>query len=881
MYNKLNVKQFGDKIMHLILNEPSGEDFFDDKKGSARSLADRIVAQLDTPEKLFRAFDGRMLPYPVSIIGLDGEWGSGKSNVLEMVKQRLLCWKRQSKFIFFEYDFWRHRLDLTRKMFLEELVDYLCSRPGRYLPRKWQREVEELTGKTFEKRRRFVPELNWPVLVYLVCLLSAPYCLFVGRILDVGWWGGYVSAMPAIVAVITVFLSPLFEYFRSKSTKRTWRGAFARSLWIMKGKSIESVEIEFRHDNEPSIVKFTEFLKRILHAIGKNRVLVVVLDNMDRLSAKEVVQCMAAIHVLFAEKREMRPRNFRIIVPYDAVKVGSVFSKVMGVDVEEADDYFRRTFDLVYRVSPQLGSNWEKFFDKCYDVAALNDDVAMGAKDEIRAIINYLIPLERRNPRKLIAILNEIAEIKNSFHTLPTKVKMKDIAVFACAWPKCKAIRKNVKEEIGHERAGEDARQAGGGQKDLEMRKGVGSEFWSTEELVVSGEFIENCCYRKNVYLQGTAPRLAIAAIVYQTTEPFEVLGAQLVLACLKDGSSRAMAELADIRGFESAYERILGRLTAADMEESVRALCGLPRDSNYELRWNRFYTLHKETLVELHVYGKEMLQGFERSLLLNIGDYVEYASRLRWRAGHVADENRIDYRSMRYIANRIQETLEERGGTQITTSLRPVSAMNYLEMLREFKDEWELAGEDCNIQELDGYCAERASLKNALAVLEPLRYLDHKLAVQMRLTVARLADWNVEAKLPDLNVYLCMLENLVEGVIPLHFGRVACDEYLRWMDDPPNRVSYEFEKEEIVFRVVAIALRCGGFPYSQKDVQEVLSCVSEQDKDDKVGRFISIASHYHMPDELRKSLRQANRNEMILAMAAKRLGGDAEPKKE
>ena len=107
--------------MNLILNEPCGVDVFFEGggKGSAQVVAYQISEQLRNPSQLKRP-DESACGHPVSIIGLNGCWGCGKSNVIELVKQNFSGSNDQANFVFFEYDLWGHRLDLTRKMFLEE-----------------------------------------------------------------------------------------------------------------------------------------------------------------------------------------------------------------------------------------------------------------------------------------------------------------------------------------------------------------------------------------------------------------------------------------------------------------------------------------------------------------------------------------------------------------------------------------------------------------------------------------------------------------------------------------------------------------------------------------------------------------------------------------
>ena len=851
--------------MNLILNEPSGVDAFPD--GSAQLVANRITEQLRNPTKMFRT-DGAALNNPVLLMGLNGAWGSGKSNVLGLVRRNFEGAEDRSKFIFFEYDCWRYRLDLSRKMFLEELVDNLCDEhsPTRLLlDKKIKDEVKRLTGRTIERRHELL--LAWPIVSCLFCFVGFLFLKTITSLFTLlkclqvfAEWLKDATSYLMVLFLLSLVASAVWNKIQGGSVRDV-----IMQLWgVLKGRFINGTTMDFEHEAEPSIKDFVKFLNKIVNALAeRDKNLVVVLDNMDRLLPAELMKCLSAIHILFADGREQRPSNLRVIVPYDAAKVGGVFAEEMKVGVDEADDYFRRTFDVVYRISPQLGSNWEAFFYKYYDIVATGDAVAMSAKDEIREVINYLIPIEKRSPRLLIAVLNEIAEIKNTFGTLPTTVRMKDIAVFACAWPKCKVIVDCV------ERSTADT------QTKSDVRGETAKRPLPAEELILSGRFIENVRYRENVYLQGTDSKIAIAAIYYQTKQPQEVLCARLVLACLKSGSAAVMAELVGMRGFASAYERVLGDLEITDMENAVCALCGLPHDGDCQPRWNRFYKLHRESLMSLHNPQSGELREYERLVLVNITPYNEYAARLRQRAGYIPDKNRIDYGEMRKIADAIENALNANGKTQVAKKLRPVSADNHLEMLREFRGDWKLASEDCDIAKFDEYCAKRSSETNALAVLQPLRYLEHDKAVQMRLTRDQFEKLNVDNRLPDINAYLCVLENLTDGVVAAHFDRSACDACVRGMNDPSNRLVYELGKEEVVFRVVAIALRYGGFPFSQSDVEEVLSDTVDDTDGDKVGQFISIACHYFTPENLLKRLKEQDRKEAVMVAAQKRLADE------
>jgi hypothetical protein len=94
---------------HFISSKPCGIDKFEGK--SQERLTRAIVSHI-------RKTDSVKNRYQVPrIIGLEGTWGAGKSNVIKQVKKEL-----KSEYYVFEYDAWGHQEDLQRRSFLETLT---------------------------------------------------------------------------------------------------------------------------------------------------------------------------------------------------------------------------------------------------------------------------------------------------------------------------------------------------------------------------------------------------------------------------------------------------------------------------------------------------------------------------------------------------------------------------------------------------------------------------------------------------------------------------------------------------------------------------------------------------------------------------------------
>lgn len=95
-------------MANYISNTPEGKDFFEGK--SQHLVATAIYDTINSCSKL---------PH---IIGLEGDWGSGKSNV---IKQLSTIDNFNKNYYLFTYDAWGHQEDLQRRSILEVLTTEL------------------------------------------------------------------------------------------------------------------------------------------------------------------------------------------------------------------------------------------------------------------------------------------------------------------------------------------------------------------------------------------------------------------------------------------------------------------------------------------------------------------------------------------------------------------------------------------------------------------------------------------------------------------------------------------------------------------------------------------------------------------------------------
>ena len=149
METKLQSKQ---QYPRFIQNKPCGIDKFDG--GSQERLAKTIARHFCQNDSLDEECT---LP---RIIGIEGIWGSGKSNVVKMLEREL-----SDDYYFFEYDAWGHQEDLQRRSILELLTSKLIDDgilSGNATIKALDEEIEEkaidLANSKVEKAKSMLQE---------------------------------------------------------------------------------------------------------------------------------------------------------------------------------------------------------------------------------------------------------------------------------------------------------------------------------------------------------------------------------------------------------------------------------------------------------------------------------------------------------------------------------------------------------------------------------------------------------------------------------------------------------------------------------------------------------------------------------------------------
>ena len=396
----------------LIKNMPCAEDLFAGKAHTtiAENICDTIKNNPDC-----------------RMIGLDGSWGSGKSNLLKILEKQLNPQQGehdQQNFYFFLYDAWGHQEDIQRRAILENLTDFLVKEKKILNDQKWQEKCKNLESKTKETEVKTIPKLSIGVIIGVLSVIIAPTLKPISDLLQKTHpvISKYIFFIPLCLLIIVLCFETLkyiciICFCKEEKNKEKFKSVFNEIFAFYTKDRKDIVTREIISERNPSSKDFKDWIKEISNDL-KNNNLVIIFDNMDRLPSDKVQELWSSIHSFFAEERY---KHIWVIVPFDRQHIRNAFRKE-DIQIPETakensadkcicygDDFINKTFDVVYRVSPPIMSDWKEYFRMQWH-EAFGNTINQNNYENVMQIYDMLTI--EQSPRKIIAFINEIVTIK-------------------------------------------------------------------------------------------------------------------------------------------------------------------------------------------------------------------------------------------------------------------------------------------------------------------------------------------------------------------------------------------------------------------------------------------------------------------------------------
>lgn len=392
---------------HFISDSPKGIDCFEEhtQEQLAANICKYIKSIDSEPDKKL----GGNIP---RIIGIEGGWGSGKSNVVSMIDNEM----SENSYYTFTYDAWGHQEDLQRRSILETLTNDLIDnnvlrgkvsirmRNGKDNYADWRDQLSLLLPNKSTTIRKSIPRLSSAsvcgiLLIALYGILNA----ITGRLMNdctiTLWIALCINLIPILIGTALI----LYRRYRDKN----WEWA----LKLISQKEDSKIDEEFSSSEEPSVNEFKNWLDSLSDYFSKTKLskkkLIVVFDNMDRLPSKKVMQLWSSIYTFFAGGNY---ENIWVIIPYDyqhlcqAISIGGTNE---GANKDRMKRFIDKTFPITYNIPQPVVTDYEKLFNTYFEQA-----FGKGEKDQRHICLVFMEIHPIANPRTVISFVNELVAMR-------------------------------------------------------------------------------------------------------------------------------------------------------------------------------------------------------------------------------------------------------------------------------------------------------------------------------------------------------------------------------------------------------------------------------------------------------------------------------------
>lgn len=325
------------------------------------------------------------------VVGLFGEWGSGKSTIIKTSQSLIEQDKKQKKKIkFITYDAWKYVNDSFRRMFLLQIQQSLGLDRTNLMDRFYSNKSEELEVNTYINKRK----LRWSI-TYISLILFVisffPICGFITP--------EYIKNLFGSMAGITF----IFNLFKS------WLDNLKVSSQTPLMFAAEQFEECFNEMINYALTRKGLVEKSLKWIIGDKREtnidkLVIVIDNIDRCDSKTTYELLSNIKSFLLKNKKLV-----FIIPTDDKALCKHLIASFACSHMAAEEFLRKIFNIEIRIKPLEEIELFDFADKINSMYELNFSA-----DAISIIANEFAT----NPRRIIQFFNnmktELEIIKNN-----------------------------------------------------------------------------------------------------------------------------------------------------------------------------------------------------------------------------------------------------------------------------------------------------------------------------------------------------------------------------------------------------------------------------------------------------------------------------------
>ena len=339
-------------------------------------------------------------------IGLFGDWGSGKSTILDEVGRRLNSGGRKRDSALVIFDAWRYEGDGLRREFLRSIGEKLIAAEA--VSEDYDNEAHTrrfdvaVTRPRSESDRPIWRRLGHPAIAVVFALMIIATGYGAAALFDVSK-ETLLGAEIAILGSLTAYVL----------------AALNRAL-----------ERESVHETEERLTYPDQFAENFRLLLGKVTVkrLVIGIDNLDRCSPERVARILSTVKTFLEPaiaKEENRVESLCFVIAADDEALRRhLTAQEMALSIAEAeadterrkelartaqtavDEYLRKFFNATIRISDVLGEDMKAFSDhELEDFVKWHPEIDAHAAAELVEMTGQGL---KRNPRRMKQFINNL-----------------------------------------------------------------------------------------------------------------------------------------------------------------------------------------------------------------------------------------------------------------------------------------------------------------------------------------------------------------------------------------------------------------------------------------------------------------------------------------
>ncbi|MBR8701279.1 hypothetical protein IX317_001516 [Fusobacterium sp. DD29] len=387
-----------EKIKHVFLSDKAeGNDSF------ASQAHSKIAKQI---KELILCNDEYITPH---LIGVEGKWGSGKSNVIKIVEKEIEEEQKQgenkipNQYIFFYYDAWAHQEDLQRRSFLENLTEKMVEVSGCGEENVWENSLTNLLARKTRTEQKEVPALSKWMLLFLG--MGYIFNLIANSL------GSGLRNLLWKFLILLSFIAVIIMCYCYKKYFKKIDISFSELFYLYREKTLNKTLETITSTEEPSVREFKKWMNNISQFLGEhNKKMIIVYDNIDRLPPEKVSEIWSSVHTFFSEQRY---DNITVIVPFSKEHL------LLGLKANDDSKILEKTFQVVYKVTPPVLKDWKEYFSNLMKDAFENIGITEMDIESIRILYdkrNYEI-----TPRDIKIFINDMLVLNSIYDDIPLK----------------------------------------------------------------------------------------------------------------------------------------------------------------------------------------------------------------------------------------------------------------------------------------------------------------------------------------------------------------------------------------------------------------------------------------------------------------------------